>query len=114
MCVKLMGAAALAVGLAAVSPAIAEYEGPGVKTCADYALKQLKRDDATVKAFEIVNDKELEIDRYTEKVGSQFVSSILSGNGVIRGGRGGDAGGTFICLLESDRRAVFFFFRSKP
>lgn len=105
---------ALAISLAAATPALAQYEGPGVKTCADYALKQLKRDDATVKAFEITNDNQLEIDKYTEKVGSQFVSSILSGNGFIRGGRGGDAAGSFVCLLESDRRAVFFFFRSKP
>lgn len=105
---------AMAIGLAAATPAFAQYEGPGVKTCADYALKQLKRDDPAVKAVEIINDKDLEIDKYTEKVGSQFVSSILSGNGFIRGGRSGDGAGSFVCLLESDRRAVFFFFRSKP
>ncbi len=105
---------AMAIGLAAATPAFAQYEGPGVKTCADYALKQLKRDDPAVKAVEIINDNELEIDKYTEKVGSQFVSSILSGNSFIRGGRSGDGAGSFVCLLESDRRAVFFFFRSKP
>src|SRR5262249_25075125 len=58
-------------------------------------------------AFE--QDRELNIDRYTAKVGSQFVSSLLYGNGAIVYAGGVPATEmTFVCLLADEKRAVFF------
>jgi uncharacterized protein YecT (DUF1311 family) len=56
------------------------------------------------------HDSALNIDRYTAKVGTQFVSSLLYGNGAIVYGGGAPAVEmTFVCLLADEKRAVFFY-----
>jgi hypothetical protein len=56
----------------------------------------------------IESDRQLLIARYTRKVGSQFVSSVLSGNGSIVYPGAAAAELSFICLLADDKHPVFF------
>lgn len=87
----------------------AQYDGPGVETCRLYAQRQLLRDASTARGIVIERDQHLVIERYTRKVGSQFVSSILTGNGaVVFANNAPSAELAFICLLADDKRAVFF------
>jgi len=95
--------------LSAAAPALAQYEGPAVETCRAYARRELvlNHDDATDVVFK--HDQNLTIERYTRKVGSQFVSSVLMGSGALLqdGKPGPDL--PFICLLANEKRAVFFY-----
>ena len=86
----------------------AQYAGPGVETCLGYAKRQLARDANTARDVVIERDVNLVIERYTRKVGSQFVSSILTGNGAVVFANAPSAELAFICLLADDKRAVFF------
>jgi uncharacterized protein YecT (DUF1311 family) len=96
--------------LAALLPSLAsaQYEGPGVEVCRLYAQRQLMRDASTAKTVAIERDQSLVIERYTRKVGNQFVSSILTGNGAVVFVNAPSAELAFICLLADDKRAVFF------
>ena len=95
--------------VACATPALAQYTGPGVETCRAYAERDVRKGSAKVQAVVFEQDRALNIDRYTAKVGSQFVSSLLFGNGAIVYG-GGVPGIeiSFLCLLADDKRAVFF------
>lgn len=86
----------------------AQYAGPGVDTCLGYAKRQLARDANTARDVVIERDANLVIERYTRKVGNQFVSSILSGNGAVVFANAPSAELAFICLLADEKRAVFF------
>jgi uncharacterized protein YecT (DUF1311 family) len=98
---------ALVLALVA-SSAFAQYEGPAIESCRAYAIKDLKRAGANVKDALIVSDDNLIIARYTRKVGSQFVSSVLSGNGSIVYPEAAAAERSFVCLLADDKHPVFF------
>ena len=94
---------------AAATQVFAQYAGPAVETCRTYAERDARKSTAKVQAVVFDKDRELNIDRYTAKVGSQFVSSILYGNGAITLGGGVPATEmTFVCLLADEKRAVFF------
>jgi uncharacterized protein YecT (DUF1311 family) len=86
----------------------AQYAGPGVETCRAYAKRQLARDANSAREIVIERDQSLVIERYTRKVGNQFVSSILTGNGAVVFANAPSAELSFICLLVDDKRAVFF------
>ena len=98
------------VFIAAFVPCVAsaQYDGPGVEACRLYAQRQLMRDANTAKNVVIDRDANLVIERYTRKVGNQFVSSILTGNGAVVFVNAPSAELAFICLLADDKRAVFF------
>ena len=89
--------------------ALAQYAGPGVETCRAYAEREIRKDSHGVEAVAFDRDRELNIDRYTRKLGSQFVSSILYGNGAIVLGRAPAIEMSFLCLLADEKRAVFFY-----
>jgi uncharacterized protein YecT (DUF1311 family) len=64
---------------------------------------------------DVVIEKEtVSIERYTRKMGNQFVSSILTGNGavVLEGAPSAELG--FICLLADEKRALFFEWLPRP
>jgi uncharacterized protein YecT (DUF1311 family) len=86
----------------------AQYDGPGVETCRQYAQRQMARDANSARGIIIERDQQLVIERYTRKVGNQFVSSILTGNGAVVFANAPSAELAFICLLADDKRAVFF------
>ena len=91
------------------TPAFAQYKGPAVEVCRAYAKREIARDGTRAKDVIFEQDQELTLERYTRNVGSQFVSSILTGNGsvVIDGAPSAEL--SFICLLADDKRAVFFY-----
>ena len=97
----------IALGCAFAYPAFAQYHGPAVEACRTYAKREIARDGT--KAKDVVLEKEsLSIERYTRKMGNQFVSSILTGNGAVVLEGAPSAELSFICLLADDKRAVFF------
>jgi len=103
----LLGAVLL---VACATPAVAQYIGHGVESCRSYAERDVRKNSAKIQSVVFEQDRELNIDRYTGKVGSQFVSSLLYGNGAIVYGGGVPAVEmTFLCLLADDKRAVFFY-----
>ena len=90
-----------------------QYSGPAVETCRAFALADLKR-EGTSNDVVIENDAALSIQRYTRKLGSQFVSSILTGNAAVVIKDAPAAELSFICLLADDKRALFFEWLARP
>lgn len=85
----------------------AQYNGPAVETCRAYAKREMAREGNKVNEVVFERDQ-LTIERYTRKLGTQFVSSILRGNGAVVLDGAPSAELSFICLLADDKRAVFF------
>jgi uncharacterized protein YecT (DUF1311 family) len=83
-------------------PALAQYDGPAVESCRAYAAREAK------KQVVLEKDRFLLIERYTRKVGSQFVSSVLTGNGAVIYPGTPTAELSFLCLLADDKHPVFF------
>jgi len=94
--------------LLAASSAFAQYDGPAVEACRAYALKEIKREGGNAKAIVFERDRNLLMERYTRKVGNQFVSSILTGNGAVVYPDSPSAELSFVCLLANDKSPVFF------
>jgi uncharacterized protein YecT (DUF1311 family) len=88
--------------------AFSQYSGPAVNACIAYAKAEQKRDGGSALDVIFERDQELLIERYTRKLGSQFVSSILTGNGAVVYQGAPSAELSFICLLASDKQVVFF------
>jgi len=89
-------------------PAPAEYDGPAVASCRAFGERELKQGGADIAALAFDNDRHLIIERVTRKLGSQFVSSALSGNGAILRRAGPAVELSFVCLLADDKRALYF------
>jgi uncharacterized protein YecT (DUF1311 family) len=88
--------------------AFAQYNGPAVETCLAYAKSEAKREGTSAKDIVFERDQNLMIERYTRKLGNQFVSSILRGNGAVVLDNAPSAELSFMCMLADDKRAVFF------
>ncbi|HZO04399.1 MAG TPA: lysozyme inhibitor LprI family protein [Burkholderiales bacterium] len=97
----------MASALAALS-SHAQYNGPAVEACRALAKQEAVRDGTRAKDIVFERDQNLQIERYTRKIGNQFVSSILRGNGAVVLDGAPSAELSFICLLADDKRAVFF------
>jgi uncharacterized protein YecT (DUF1311 family) len=102
------------VSLLVFSPAFGQYNGPAVEACRAFAKQEMKREGTAGKDIIIERDQALSIQRYTRKLGSQFVSSILTGNGAVVLENAPSAELSFICLLADDKRAVFFEWLGRP
>ena len=89
------------------SNCFAQYAGPAVEACRAYAQQEQKREGASG-AVVFERDQNLVIERYTRKLGTQFVSSILTGNGAVVFEDAPSAELSFVCLLASDKQPVFF------
>ena len=98
----------LSILLFATTSVLAQYNGPAVEACRAYALKELQREGTKVSSVVFERDNALILDRYTRKLGSQFVSSVLMGNGavVLEGTPSSEL--QFVCLLADEKRPVFF------
>lgn len=90
------------------SSSFAQYSGPAVDACRAYAKREAAREGASVSDIVIERDSNLLIERYTRKLGSQQVASILTGNGAVVFKDAPSAELAFICLLADDRRPLFF------
>ena len=86
----------------------AQYDGPAVEACRKYALQEAKREGSAAAGIVFERDQNLQMERTTRKLGSQFVSSILTGNGAVVFDGSPSAELAFICLLASDKQPVFF------
>ena len=95
------------------APVFAQYQGPGVEACRAYAKREIARNGTRAKDV-IIEKESLSIERYTRKMGNQFVSSILTGNGAVVLDGTPSAELSFICLLADDKRAVFFEWLPRP
>lgn len=96
------------------NPAFAQYNGPAVEACRAYAKREMAREGTGGKDVVIERDPALSLERYTRKLGSQFVSSILTGNGAVVLDNAPSAELAFICLLADEKRAVFFEWLPRP
>lgn len=101
---SLLFLAALLIPLAAQ----AQYNGPAVDACRTYAKKEAEREGMRVNDVVFERDASLAMERYTRKVGNQFVSSILTGHGAVVLPGAPSAELSFICLLADEKRPVFF------
>jgi uncharacterized protein YecT (DUF1311 family) len=88
--------------------ALAQSAGPGVQTCRAFGEREIRKSGGDIRALQFENDRALFLERYTRKMGSQFVSSILSGNGAITRPIGPATELSFVCLLASDKQALYF------
>jgi uncharacterized protein YecT (DUF1311 family) len=87
---------------------LAQYSGPAVEACRDYAKREAARDGASVSDIVIERDSNLLIERYTRKLGNQQLASILTGNGAVVFKDAPSAELAFICLLADEKRPLFF------
>ena len=87
----------------------AQYAGPAVEACREYAKKEELRYNKSTREIVFERDQALAIERYTRKLGTQFVSAVLTGNGVVVLEGAPSAELSFICLLADERRPVFFY-----
>ena len=94
--------------LLASATAHAQYQGPAVESCRAYAVKEMKANGSPGKDVVLERDRSLLIERYTRKVGTQFVSSVLTGNGAVVLPGTPSAELSFLCLLADEKRPVFF------
>lgn len=99
---------ALLALLGAAAPALAQYSGPAVQTCRAFAEAEIRKTSPVAAAVRFDNDASLNIERYSRKLGSQHVSSLLYGNGAVVYPQGVPVELSFLCLLADDRRALFF------
>jgi hypothetical protein len=88
--------------------ALAQVSGPAVEACRVHAERDLKKGGSGAKAVVFDRDPSLLIEKHARKMGNQFVSSILSGNGAITRAVGPAVELSFVCLLASDRQVLFF------
>ena len=94
--------------------ALAQYSGPAVETCRAYAKRELDRDGARVKEVVFERNQNLSIERYTRKVGNQFVSSVLRGDAALVMDGTPSSAVSFVCLLADDKRALFLEWLPRP
>ena len=87
----------------------AQYDGPAVESCRRYALQESRREGAQARDVVFERDRSLTIERYTRKLGSQFVSSVLLGNGAVVYDGSPSAELAFVCLLANEKQPVFFY-----
>jgi len=87
----------------------AQYNGPAVEACRAYAMKEELKHNKSAREIVFDRDQVLSIERYTRNLGSQLVSSILTGNGsiVLEGAPSAEL--SFICLLADEKRPLFFY-----
>lgn len=96
------------------NPVLAQYNGPAVETCRAYAMREMARDGTKAKDVIFERDQNLSLERYTRKLGTQFVASILRGNAAVVLDNVPAAEMSFICLLADEKRAVFFEWLPRP
>jgi uncharacterized protein YecT (DUF1311 family) len=95
--------------LALPAVALAQYSGPAIDACRGYAKRELSRDGARVKDVAFDADRDLLLERSTRKIGSQSVHSILSGNGAVVYETTPSIELSFVCLLATEKKPLFFY-----
>jgi len=101
-------ALALLAALLAPQTSLAQDVKPALEACRALAETEQRASGNKPASIELHADRTLGTDRDKRKLGSQAVSLVLSGNGVIAGDSGPATAMSFVCLLANERRAVYF------
>jgi hypothetical protein len=89
--------AALALSLCAVPSALAQKSTEdGLRDCEKLAAVKFKQENSGFKKF-VIERADIEEDKFADKVGTQFVSTVYHGNAVYQAG-GEPNNVRFICL----------------
>jgi uncharacterized protein YecT (DUF1311 family) len=103
----------LALACMLAHPVFAQQGGPAVESCRALAKREIAREGT--RATDVLIEKEsVSLQRYARRMGSQLVSSILTGNGAVVLPNAPSAELGFICLLANDQRALFFEWLPRP
>ncbi len=98
------------------SPAIAQAPNPTadltVQSCQTYA-RDLYREVKEIRQIQLIDDAKTRRDRFENKVGSQFISTEVMGNGRLMTQKGWQ-NFSYLCLLESETKALYFRILSRP
>ncbi|MEX0271027.1 hypothetical protein AB3R30_17975 [Leptolyngbyaceae cyanobacterium UHCC 1019] len=98
------------------SPTPAQSAGstadPTVQSCQTYA-RDLYRPVKEIRQIQLIDDAKTRRDRFETKVGSQFISTEVMGNGRLMTQKGWQ-NFSYLCLLESDSKALYFRILSRP
>ena len=94
--------------LFAATPALAQYSGPAVEACRALAEAEIRKTSPVAAAVRFDHNPGLNIERYGRKLGSQHVSTLLSGNGAVVYPQGVPVELSFVCLLAEEQRALLF------
>ena len=99
------------LALGSSRPASADEDGPSVgpalEACERFATQHYQK--VSPKGFVAVRllEEGAKAEKYQDKVGSQFVATVLSGRGVWQEKAGGPWNVRFTCLLENPEKPVF-------
>lgn len=106
----LMGSSLLAVGLTLGVGLLAAQTPPstGVTSCERYARQWYKQENPENFLGVSLSQNDFDEEKYEDKVGSQFISTVLSGSGQLRYKGEKPTAIQYTCLLENDKKAVFF------
>ncbi len=85
---------------------------PTVQSCQTYA-RELYREVKEIRQIQLIDDAKARRDRFETKVGSQFISTEVMGNGRLMTQKGWQ-NFSYLCLLESDSKALYFRILSRP
>ncbi|MGE0875995.1 MAG: lysozyme inhibitor LprI family protein [Burkholderiales bacterium] len=105
---RFLPALILIAALLAPQPALAQDTKPALEACRALAASEQRASGNKPASIELHADRTLGADRTRRKLGSQAVSLVLSGNGIIAPDSGPATAISFVCLLASERRAVYF------
>ena len=94
------------------SRANAQSSDPTVKSCQTYA-RELYREVKEIRQIQLIDDAKTRRDRFENKVGSQFISTEVMGNGRLMTQKGWQ-NFSYLCLLESETKALYFRILSRP
>lgn len=101
----------LLAGLGASHPAGAEVnepsENPTIAACQRYATSHYQQVSPERFVSLQLLDEGVDEKKYERKVGSQFISTVLSGRGIWRDKAGGPSNVRFTCLLENSAKPIF-------
>ena len=101
--------AAAACALCAAAPALAQGSiDDGLRDCEKFAAVKFKKDNPAFKRFAIER-ADVEQDKFTDKVGTQFVSSVYLGNATYQAG-GNAERVRFICLHAGFGKGAVFVY----
>jgi hypothetical protein len=101
-----------------VVPSIATAQAPDsgfdptVQSCQTYA-RELYREVKEIRQIQLLDDTKTRRDRFENKVGSQFIRTEVMGNGRLMTQKGWQ-NFSYLCLLESDSKALYFRILSRP
>lgn len=80
----------------------------GLASCQRYATQWYQQENPDTFQSITLSKQDLNEEKYEGKVGTQFVSTLLSGQGTLHYKGESPSPVQFTCLLENDQKAVFF------